>query len=119
MNDIIDSLLNPWVFLYLAIVVIVQIVLVHLRSYRVNVQRQKRSNAGLTDEVFVNHKQRLKSLRDDALIDAALLVGSVVVTPFVLIFLAFHTGGAAEVTGMASTFLVLLLWVLFLSLIHI
>lgn len=114
MGEIIESLLNRWVFLYLIIVIIVQIGLVYQRRERAEALRQKRRRAGLqSDDVFMNQKQRLESLRADALIEAALLVGTVLVTPFFLMFIAFRTSDSNAVTGLGSAFLVLLLWVLF------
>lgn len=114
MNEIINSLLNKWVLLYLAIVVIAQFGLVYQRRYREHALRQKRRNAGLkSDDIFLNHAQRLQSLRNDAVIEAGLLVGTVIVTPFILVFIVSKNANATAATGLATTFLLLLLWVLF------
>lgn len=114
MNEIIKSLLSGWVFLYLCIVVIAQLGLVYQRRYREQALRVKRRNAGLSsDDIFLSHAQRLESLRSDALVEAALVVGTVIITPFILMFIVSRIGDVSAVTGLATAFLVLILWALF------
>lgn len=114
MSDIIDSLLNPWVFLYLAIVVMAQVALIRYRNRRASALRDRRKQAGLqTDDVLINHEQRLEALKGDAFFEAALLLVTVVVTPFLLMLIAYRIEGQNALTGLGSTFLLLLLWVLF------
>lgn len=114
MNDIIGALLNPWVLLYLFIIVLVQSMLVWRRRQQQQTTRSRRVAAGLpADNVLLDHKQKLSVARQDALVEATVLVGTVVATPFILLFFANLQKDPGHATGLATTFLILLLWVLF------
>lgn len=114
MSDIIETLLNPWVFAYLAVVIVAQVFLARHRQASTRALQTKREAAGLPgDHVFLDHKQRLGTLRSEALLDAAVLVGTVIITPFVFMFIAYHKQGMQSLAGLATAFLILLLWILF------
>jgi small-conductance mechanosensitive channel len=107
--DIVNSLLTPQVLAYLLIVVSAQAILFTVRQVITAAKARKRAEAGLPPDSLINHTQRLATLRWDAFTEAAVLVLAVVVTPFLLI--ASAPDEAAK--GLATAFLILLIWVLF------
>ena len=112
MDKIIESLLNPWVLIYLFVVMFTPVATAWYRRNQERVLQQKRVDAGLpANNVLIDHKMQLASIKKGAMVDSALLVCSVVITPFVILYLGYSN--ATDAIGLATAFLVLLLWVLF------
>lgn len=109
-EDFIKLLDDPKILIYLGIVIGSQILygmMVYLRGRN---KSQKRKSQGLPEGVLINHAEKLASRRIDALLQSGLLLASILLTPFVLVW---TTKSDADKSGLAVAFLVLLAWILF------
>lgn len=107
--ELADYVLNPFILAYLAVVVLGQIGLAVYRWRARAAVSARRREAGLTDEVFTDVKQRLAEVREEALTEALLLLATVVIAPFVLLLFAPTAEAKA---GLATLFAALLIWIL-------
>lgn len=101
------DLLNWSVAAYLAAVLFGQLCLGLLRRSRANATKARRHAAGLDDQILVDHSITLKALRRWSMIDAVMLLVTVVGVP-ILLAAACPENRAA----LGTTFLILLIWVL-------
>jgi len=108
MSDaILNSLLTWPVALYLLIVVGTQVGLAVCRRRSAEKRNAHRQAVGLDDQVLVDHAVKLENIRTQAAVDAATLIGTVVVVPIVLV-----TFLKTSSEGLALAFLALLVWAL-------
>jgi small-conductance mechanosensitive channel len=106
-DDILKSLLTWPVAVYLLIVVGTQIALALNRRRKAEERDARRHAAGLDDQVLVDHAVKLQTIRTEAAVDAAALLGTAVIVPIILVALFKDS---AE--GLALAFLALLAWAL-------
>ena len=107
--EIVETLLNPFVIVYLAIVVGCQFVMEQWRHRQQCKVAQARRTQGLPPGVIMDHSVKLTELRKGALVEASVFIASILLTPFLLWALTgFH-----EATGssLAVVFVGLLIWV--------
>ncbi|MGI9511222.1 MAG: mechanosensitive ion channel domain-containing protein, partial [Geminicoccaceae bacterium] len=97
------------VAIYLATILLGQVGLAFYRHHIANATAERRRRAGLDNQVLVDHKITLETIRNNALVDAAVLLVTVVAVPILLHQL--WPGDEAS-KGLGLTFLVLLIWVL-------
>lgn len=102
-----SQLLSLPVLTYLVLVIGAQVFLALFRNWRAEVSLKDRLKAGLDEQVLVDHKVTLATIKSWAFFDAAVLLITVVGSPFLLVWLF-----PDQAAGLAATFLVLLLWVL-------
>jgi small-conductance mechanosensitive channel len=106
------NLLNPFVLAYFLLIAVSQLAVILWRR-RASEQRMARRRAvGLDDGLIMSTTSRLETQRRDALIDAGVLLTTVIVLPFLLWGLAGYVGNDAR-EGLGLAFVVLLIWVLF------
>ncbi len=103
-----QDLLKPAVGLYIAGVVGGQILVAYLHQRREKEIQERREKAGLNQQVLVDHATRLKDLRQQTLIESSVLLGSVIILPFLL---AEVFGDNSK--GLSVAFLAMIVWVLF------
>lgn len=100
--------LATWpVGIYLAGVVLAQIALSYWRRWQEQGVANQRREAGLDDQILVDHAVQLKTLQRHSAIDAVVLLASLVLLP---IFLAQVFNEAKE--GLGMTFFALVIWTL-------
>lgn len=110
MDAVIKLLEDPKILIYLGVVIGSQIIYglgIHLIQSNIH---RKRKNQGLPEGILINHAEKLASRRIDALVQSGLLLASILITPFVLVWI---TEADKDKSGLAIAFLVLLGWVLF------
>lgn len=111
--DVITNILkNPYIFLYLLIVIATQ-VLYHFwlkrQSKKITMQRHTQ---GLPDDVMLDHAVRLQDQQKEATIQSGLLLTTILITPFILIHFASHSSDTKHAEGISITFLLLLAWLI-------
>lgn len=105
-----ESLLHPVVGVYLALVLLSQLLLAGWRRHRDRVQEARRRSQGLDHEMLVHTQTRLASLRRRAIVESTLLVVAVFGSPFLLAALMAHDADAKK--GLAMHFGALFVWLL-------
>jgi|GEM_PF-1810733 len=113
--DLVEMFVNRYVIVYLLAVVGIQVVYSIVRNnQRRNISSRRRAR-GLSDDVMLGHAERLDERRRDALLQSALLLGSVLLLPPLLITLAQTSGNNACLAqdGLAVVFVALFVWLLF------
>ncbi|NEP15997.1 MAG: mechanosensitive ion channel [Leptolyngbya sp. SIO4C1] len=114
MDNPADVFLNGYVLAYLLIVVGGQIGYAAWRQYKRRRIARRRRLQGLPSDILLDHAERLADRRAESLTESAVLLLTVVVTPFALIANANGCEGnaTAEQNGLAIVFVTLLFWVL-------
>ena len=110
MDEVVKLLENPNILIYLGIVIGSQVIYGlwnYLRRRRIS---QRRKAQGLPDRILINHPEKLAYRRLDALVQSVLLLGSIVIVPFVLVWISESD---TDKSGLAIAFLLLLGWILF------
>jgi small-conductance mechanosensitive channel len=102
-----ESLLTWPVGIYLVVVVGTQIAVAVYRRQRARKLAEERRAAGLGDETLVDHAIKLQTIRNQASVDAIVLLVTVVVLPIVLVQVF-----QARSEGLAVVFLGLVIWAL-------
>ena len=102
-----EDLLTWPVAIYLVVVIGAQIALALFRRQRAHDVAKRRRAAGLDDEIFVDHAIRLETIRNQAAVDAIVLLATVVVFPILLVQVL-----GEQSSGLAVVFLGLLIWTL-------
>ncbi len=110
MDEVVKLLDNPNILIYLGIVIGSQVIYGLWNYLRRRSISQRRKALGLPDRVLINHAEKLAYRRLDALVQSGLLLTSIIIVPFVLVWI---TDCGKEKNGLAITFLVLLGWILF------
>lgn len=104
-----ETFLNPYVLLYLLIVVIGQLAFARWLKFKSKKVSTRRTAQGLPPDILMDHSERLADRKREAVTQSVLLVVTVVATPFLLLGVA----STQEVkNGLAVVFVGLLLWVL-------
>lgn len=101
------DLLTWPVAIYLAAVIGGQIGLALYRGKIAEATMQRRRRAGLDDRILVDHSVTLETIRRWSMVDAIVLLGTVLVVPIVL-----AKWSPDDQAALGATFLALLLWVL-------
>lgn len=104
-----SDLLTWPVAIYLAAVIFGQVVLAIYRRHVADALAERRRRAGLDDQVLVDHKIKLETIRRHALVDAVVLLTTVAIVP-ILLHQIWRDDAAAK--GLGVTFLALLIWAL-------
>ena len=110
MDEVVKLLENPNILIYLGIVIASQVIYGlwnYLRRRRISLRRKAQ---GLPNGILINHAEKLASRRIDALVQSGLLLASIVITPFVLVWM---TKSVEDQRGVAIAFLALLAWTLY------
>ena len=102
---------NLFVVVYLLIIAGAQIGLAFWRRHERKRKKARRRAAGLPDDVILNTKTRLKTIRRESSVEAAVLAFTVIVVPFLLWLAAAPYPEVRD--GLGVVFLVVLFWVLF------
>lgn len=116
MEDLVKMLANRYVLIYLIILIGVQLVYAGWRYWQRQSIARRRSAQGLPDDILLYHAQRLAERRRDALLQSSLLLGSVLIVPFILVVIAqqFEEGDSnSGQQGVVLVFVTLLLWLLY------
>ena len=103
------DLLSWPVAIYFAGVIFGQVGLMVYRRHSSKNVAERRHQAGLDDQVLVDHKIKLATIRNWALTDAVVLLATVVILPIVLA--QFWSGDAGK-KGLALAFVAILIWAL-------
>lgn len=104
-----EDLLAWPVAIYLASVILGQVALALYRRHAAATRAERRHRAGLDDRVLVDHSVKLEAIRHRALVDAAVLLATVVLVP---ILLAEYWPSENAAGALAVTFLALFIWAL-------
>ena len=109
-----ETLLNPYVAIYLAVVVLLPLIPPWIAGQRRKAVEERRAAQGLPSPPLVSAAARLAEIKRDATLQAFLLIATIVVTPFVLALVAEvqTTDASEEKQGLAITFAGLILWLL-------
>lgn len=115
MDTLVEALRSPYIIAYLAIIFVVLAARSRWLYHRRKKIARRRTEAGLPREVLIDHAEDLQRRRRDSRTEAMLLLGTIVLAPVALIFVADaldteHADAARQ--GVTLTFLVLLFWVL-------
>ncbi|MDJ0729675.1 MAG: mechanosensitive ion channel [Crocosphaera sp.] len=110
MKELIEQLNDPKILIYIAIVIGSQILYGIWDYWKQRNIQQRRRHQGLSEEVLINQTERLASRRFSALLQSGLLLASIFLTPFVLVWI---TPLDQDKNGLAIAFLVLFGWILF------
>lgn len=102
-----EQLLTLPVALYIGGVVFGQIILGLIRRARQERLNERRRKARLNDQVLVDHSVKLETFRQQAIVDALVLVATLVVLPIVLANI-FED----QASGLGATFLAFFIWTL-------
>ena len=108
--DLAELLLNPWLFLYVAIVVLTQVAVAVAFEFRRRRLDARRASLGLGGVSLGDQDQHLRGQRREAFWLAGALLGTVFVVPLLLKTVPGMT--LEEKQGLAVGFGLLLLWVL-------
>ncbi len=114
-----STFLNPYVIVYLAIVVGGQLGYGLWRRQKQKAVAARRRRQGLPDNMIVNTAETLTEYKRGALLDSTILMLTVIIVPFILIAIApgaeptaGQEGAASpEQNGIAIVFVALLLWI--------
>jgi len=102
-----QELLTLPVGLYLGGVILGQAALIWYRNNQDKKLQSRRSEAGLDEQILVDHSVKLEMLRRKAILETIILLSTVVILPIILANI-FTT----EANALGTIFLALLLWVL-------
>lgn len=112
-TDLFVKLLNsPNILIYLGIVIGSQIIYGFCKYLRKKRISQRRKAQGLPDSILINHTKNLAFRRLDALVQSGLLLASIVIMPFVLVWIGDSN---TDQRGLAVAFFLLLAWIIFNS----
>ena len=109
-----SNFLNPFVLGYLLIVIGAQAGLAFWRRRETERRQARRRKVGLPDEVILDTKVRLATIRHEASIEAVVLLVTLLVTPF-LLWLAAGIWAPSVRSELGILFAAVLFWVLFTS----
>ncbi|WP_019503174.1 mechanosensitive ion channel domain-containing protein [Pleurocapsa sp. PCC 7319] len=109
-NEVVKLLNNPNILIYFGIVIGSQIIYGLWKYLRQKSISQRRKAQGLPDSVLINHTKNLAYRRVEALIQSGLLLGSIIIVPFVLVWMS---DSKKDQGGLAIAFLLLLAWIMF------
>lgn len=121
MEFLADALLNGYVLSYLLIVILAQMGLAgwyRFQRYRLTRRRRRQ---GLPPDILIDQTQRWSELRRGAFWEAGVLLGTVVIVPFIMIYFAAPESALSKTSeeaaapaqaGLALVFVTLLLWLL-------
>ena len=112
MKEVVKLLNSPNILIYLGIVIGSQIIYGlwnYLRQKRIS---QRRKAQGLPDSILINHAENLAYRRLDTLVQSGLLLASIVIVPFILVWISDSN---TDQRGLAIAFLLLLAWIIFNS----
>ena len=123
MDKLIESLQNPKILIYLLIVISSQaIYLFGKYLWQINI-RQRRKLFQLPSRVLINHAEKLFWRRIDALVQSGLLLATIIIVPFILVWIdsdpnkvcidTSTTDCSIDNTGLAIAFFGLLAFVIF------
>ena len=113
MDTVINLLQNPLILIYLVIIILGQVIYGRWTEKKRKKIRQRRKSQGLPEGVLINHAEKLASIRKEALVQSTILLVSIIVTPFVLVWISKSVSQEPDISGLAIAFLVLLVWLLF------
>jgi hypothetical protein len=108
MDDLAETLLNPYVMVYLLAVAGAQLGYGAWRKQKHQQVAARRRRQGLPDNIILSTAETLAEHKRDALLVGTILVLTVIVVPFVL----FAIAPDPEQNGIAIVFVALLLWIL-------
>jgi hypothetical protein len=115
--DLAKMLFNPYVASYLMIAVVTQWAYLQMRQRKAQRVAAARRAQSLPDTVMMDHADNLAEQRRDALNASAILMLTLVITPFILIALASYLAPETDATatqeqGLALVFATLMVWLL-------
>lgn len=116
MEDLVKLFANWYVFFYLILVSSLQLAYAGWRRWQRHEITKRRSAQGLPNEIVIYHAQHLAERRRDALLQSGLLLGSIIIVPFILIMIAHQPESRdpnPQQTGVVIVFVSLLLWMVF------
>ena len=105
MGELVKLLKDPHILVYFAIVISSQIVYGIVVYFIRRNTRTRRRNQGLPEELLINNAEKLASRRVAALLQSAILLASILLTPFILVWI---TKSHTDKSGLAIAFVVLL-----------
>ncbi len=109
-NEIVKLLNNSDILIYLGIVIGSQVIYGLWNYLRQRIISQRRKAQGLPDRILINHAENLADRRLDALVQNGLLLASIIIVPFVLVWIRDSN---TDQRGLAIAFLLLLGWIIF------
>lgn len=113
MDAIVERFANVYVLSYLLLIVALQFAYAGWRHWRRRRIASRRRAQGLPDAMLINNSERLGERRRHALVQSGLLLGSILLLPFILVWLAPQLEGGAAVperSGVIIVFIALLVW---------
>lgn len=113
MDAIVERFANVYVLSYLLLIFALQFAYAGWLRWRRHHIASRRRAQGLPDAILINNSERLSERRRHALVQSGLLLGSILLLPFILVWLAPQLeGGAADLerSGVIIVFLALLVW---------
>jgi small-conductance mechanosensitive channel len=115
MNDLAKMFVNPYVIIYLLIVIGGQMLYTAWYQWSRKQIAKHRRTQGLPEDIFLNHAERLSERRREALLESGILAASIIIVPFILIYIAGSPNSdtpGKEQQGLALVFVALLFWVM-------
>ncbi|WP_017324883.1 mechanosensitive ion channel domain-containing protein [Synechococcus sp. PCC 7336] len=114
MEDMVEAVLNPYVILYLTIVIVGQMIYPLVTFWRHRAIAQKRRDRKLSEGTLALRFQRLIDRRVSAVVQSSILLITVVIVPFILYYFdPLNSSGEGGRVGLAVIFISLILWLAF------
>lgn len=114
MDKLAESLINPYILVYFLVVVGAQLLYGQLKWIKQKQLARRRQRQGLPSDVLMDSGERLSDRRREALIESGLLLFTILIVPFILIWLSGFAAESAEDAattrqGLVLAFLALIL----------
>jgi len=116
-----EALIDKYVFIYILIIVIAQFVCWYPGFLRKKKIRKRRNKEGLPDDIIMDHSERLEDLRKESIWASSVLVATIFLVPFAIIFVIWLCNDNIEFAdiardngeGLVIAFIGIFIWILF------
>ncbi|SET52555.1 Small-conductance mechanosensitive channel [Nitrosomonas marina] len=113
MDDLFAMLIDPFVGIYVALIIVIQYIAYYWNAYQKKQISKRRRLLGLGDQILVNQAQRLVELKKEASNQALVLLLPIIVLPIVLWLISTRMEDYSPEKGLLLTFFIFALWLLF------
>jgi small-conductance mechanosensitive channel len=128
-QDLAKALINPYVLIYIFIIISTQILFWYLSLYKKKKITKRRQEEGLPSDIIMNHSERLADIRRESIYESSILLLTIILVPFAIVggiymfgYLTTKPDSAIrsfskiitdEGKGLVIIFIGLLIWLLF------